>query len=346
MKNRIDLNNATIPIYFPARLVRWLEIQGYDRSQLIEGAGLTNTDIDVPETLVSYKQHQTLINNALAITNNPHLGLYFGLQLKLTAMGLASYAMDSSDELSQGIYTIIQYMAFRVPLIKVSMQEHKTRTHMIYKEAQNYGEQRLFMYETLLTSSLCLFEIMGLAPEHKTVIHLPISEPEDWCSHKDLVACPVRFNQDKFEIVFLSCHFKQTLKLAGPVRLAWARKICARHMNKLEEREGLIGRINEIVSKNIIYRPPLAEVAQRLCISSRTLRRELKNLGTSYQALLDEKRKDVTIRLLKTSNISTQEVARKMGYSDSANFTRAFRRWTGKLPSHYRSAIHSNCMGR
>jgi AraC-like DNA-binding protein len=79
----------------------------------------------------------------------------------------------------------------------------------------------------------------------------------------------------------------------------------------------------------------LEGVADTLHLSSRTLKRHLASEGTTFKQLLDEARKDVALRLI-GSDMSLDVVAERLGYSDLANFTRAFRRWTGKTPGAVR----------
>ncbi|WP_281662429.1 MULTISPECIES: AraC family transcriptional regulator [Halomonadaceae] len=72
------------------------------------------------------------------------------------------------------------------------------------------------------------------------------------------------------------------------------------------------------------------------CITSRTLRRKLVADSTSYSAILDDARCTLAIEYLLATRMNTDDIAKRLGFSDSAHFRRAFRRWTGKLPSHIR----------
>jgi AraC-like DNA-binding protein len=82
--------------------------------------------------------------------------------------------------------------------------------------------------------------------------------------------------------------------------------------------------------------PPASEVARALRTSPRSLRRGLQRMSTSYQELLDETRHDDARRLLETTRLSMEEVARKLGFADVRSFRRAFKRWTGVSPGSYR----------
>jgi AraC-like DNA-binding protein len=72
-------------------------------------------------------------------------------------------------------------------------------------------------------------------------------------------------------------------------------------------------------------------------MTSRTLRRKLETEGTSYTDLLDNVRHALAMDFLNTSVLSTDDIAAALGFSDSASFRRAFKRWTGKSPSAFRS---------
>lgn len=60
--------------------------------------------------------------------------------------------------------------------------------------------------------------------------------------------------------------------------------------------------------------------------------------GSSYRAILDELRRESEVEHLTSGDASLEEVAYILGYSDPANFRRAFKRWTGTLPGRYRAA--------
>ena len=82
--------------------------------------------------------------------------------------------------------------------------------------------------------------------------------------------------------------------------------------------------------------PKLDAVAKCLCLGARTLRRRLQELGTSYQQILGEVRRELAIEYLRTSSLTVQEIAELLGYSEVTNFRRAFVRWVQVSPYQYR----------
>jgi AraC-like DNA-binding protein len=82
----------------------------------------------------------------------------------------------------------------------------------------------------------------------------------------------------------------------------------------------------------------LDETARALGLSSRTLKRRLADEGTDFSTILDDQRRQRALLLLRSADLSVEDVAARVGYSDVANFTRAFRRWAGTTPTAYRRA--------
>jgi len=69
---------------------------------------------------------------------------------------------------------------------------------------------------------------------------------------------------------------------------------------------------------------------------SRTLRRQLRLQNTSFRELSDELRVHVALRYLRETTMTMEDIGFALGFSDSANFRHAFRRWTGKAPHEFR----------
>ncbi len=83
--------------------------------------------------------------------------------------------------------------------------------------------------------------------------------------------------------------------------------------------------------------PELDELAAAVHMSPQTLRRKLKDEGTSYQKIKDTIRCDIAIEKLNVQHMAVNDVAEILGFAESRSFTRAFKQWTGVTPSAYRN---------
>jgi AraC-like DNA-binding protein len=79
----------------------------------------------------------------------------------------------------------------------------------------------------------------------------------------------------------------------------------------------------------------LKAIAKGMGMSARTLQRRLKYCGVDFEDLLDETRRGEALRLISEGEHKMTEIAYRVGYSDPAHFTRAFKRWTGMAPSRF-----------
>jgi AraC-like DNA-binding protein len=78
------------------------------------------------------------------------------------------------------------------------------------------------------------------------------------------------------------------------------------------------------------------KVASALCMSPTKLQLKLSQRGTNFQQLLDDTRKELACSYLSQASRPVTEITFLLGFSDTSNFTRAFKRWTGLSPTDFR----------
>lgn len=122
---------------------------------------------------------------------------------------------------------------------------------------------------------------------------------------------------------------------ANLVRLATVQ--CERALRDLEENDGLLGRVRQLAREYLSEARSLDCVAEELHMTPRTLRRRLQAMGTSYQQIVEQIRRGMAVDLLTRTRQPVETIALELGYADPSNFGRAFRRWTGLSPRHYRA---------
>ena len=91
--------------------------------------------------------------------------------------------------------------------------------------------------------------------------------------------------------------------------------------------------LESLLPHNIINIDLVAKLAG---ISTRSLQRQLAQEGTNYSDLLETMRREKAIALLKYSQLNLTDIAHQLGYANSANFSRAFKRWTNFSPRYFR----------
>ena len=78
------------------------------------------------------------------------------------------------------------------------------------------------------------------------------------------------------------------------------------------------------------------DIADMYAINERTLYRRLNSAGTSFRHELDRMRESLSVQLLESTNLPICDIATSLGYAGSSGFIRAFHRWTGSSPAHWR----------
>jgi len=88
-----------------------------------------------------------------------------------------------------------------------------------------------------------------------------------------------------------------------------------------------------------VFFPQVEYVAGLYGVSEQTLRRRLKEEGTSFRNVIEGIRRDLALRQLLKTRKTVSAIAESLGYSETRAFTRAFNQWTGMSPRDYRKTI-------
>ena len=78
-------------------------------------------------------------------------------------------------------------------------------------------------------------------------------------------------------------------------------------------------------------------VARIANMSTRSLQRALHREGTSFKAVVEAGQRANALRYMRETGYPLSAIALAVGFSDQSNFNRAFRRWTGQSPGHWRA---------
>ena len=116
--------------------------------------------------------------------------------------------------------------------------------------------------------------------------------------------------------------------------LAFLGKVAKRIERNRKPRETPVRRSVEQHLEPLLASGPIRieEVARALGYSRQTLYRRLKAEGATFEKVLDDLRRRVALRLVRKDGVPVKEAAWRLGFSEAAAFSRAFKRWTGKSP--------------
>lgn len=131
------------------------------------------------------------------------------------------------------------------------------------------------------------------------------------------------------------------LETSGPfadeLGLRVSEDLCRDLLERRGARAGVAGRVRARILRRPGNVPAMTAVAAELGLSTRTLRNHLRHEGTSYRGLVDETREATAEQLLAANLLTLDEIASRLGYSDTSSFIAAFKRWKGIAPGSYRS---------
>ena len=329
------LDKRAVPMAQVANLVFALEAKGIPRQRSLYGTGI---DIDSSDR-VTYRQRMSQLSNMLDILGADGHWLEAPRPVSISDYGLLGYAMMSSATLEQAVQIAVKYHKTAGAMFELSFEVERGEAVLAIEHLLPTGIVAQYVVEDLFVGISGLIGLL-LGEDHgpgKILLSYPA--PDYAARYSNPFSCPVLFEQRRSEYRFPAADLNKQLAEADANTARICEESCRQLLNQMEIEDDIISRVCHLLLSTPGEFPKLDAVAQRLSLGARTLRRRLQELGTSYQKILDDVRKELAIEYLQTTNLTVQEIAELLGYSEVTNFRRAFMRWVELSPYQYRKQM-------
>lgn len=347
MKDPYGLSQASIPVAYAQLLLEILIERGFSIEQVLKKSKLSGSLFLANDARITPRQWTRLVLTGLSLTNDDGLGYEYGLRLSVTVHGMLGFAIMSASTLGQALLLGVAYFSMRLRDYRISLHtEDKiavleiTETHPISGTAPEQATMlRRFFHECVMVG---IFHVEhSLTGQDCSEIEICVDWPEPSyhvCYRSRLPH--MRFNQTSNQLHCPVAYLARPLLMANPFAYQQALAQCEverlRFANAIDD---IVVRVRaELILTPGKGYPNVVTVANRLNVSERTLKRRLQQFNLSYLQLLEQTLQQEAKNLL-TSEMDIQDIANMLGYIAPANFTRAFKKWTGETPSQYRQSL-------
>lgn len=172
------------------------------------------------------------------------------------------------------------------------------------------------------------------APREVRFVH---PRPARTTEHERIFRAPVHYGCPRDELVLDRALLERPQVHAEPRLLTLLARQLEALLQDVGKGHSVTGPIRRCMADGLIEgEPTLASVAKRLGLSPRTLQRRLRDEDTSFADLLADVRHELALQHLRNPEVSIQEAAFLLGFSDVSTFHRAFKRRAGVTPAEYR----------
>ena len=332
-----SLTEPLVPVNIPATMIRVGAEHGISSDTLLKNTGISAAQFDDPSARLTYQQLLLLADNLMRAYPSGTLGLDLGKAININQLGMLGYAILSCADLRSALRLGLKYHTLVDPAFTFEVVDQGETTAIRLTSHIPFENMYRIMCDVFIGMFATLARFLtGNDSIDALEVHLNHPQPDYAAAYVELTRCPVLFDQPRTELILDSHLLDTPLAMADKATAAMAENQCADILARMGPKEGIVAKVRRILLSNPGVFPPVDVVAGHLATSTRTLSRSLQDVGTSYQRILDEVRKEMAIEYLRNSNLPIEEIAALVGYSDPSNFRKAFRRWTSHAPSYYR----------
>ncbi|MGF6393737.1 AraC family transcriptional regulator [Pseudomonas plecoglossicida] len=322
-------------------LVAELQAQGVETRGLLVGTELSPEQMLDPATRISHRQKVEIFGNMQRLMRHPDSGLRAGARQRLSDFGIFGYALASSETFGQAVEFGIRHIRLLGPIFHKSFRLEGDEGVFIGQGFFALGDLMPLATEFWFASIQSLVQCVLESPFPSRQLLLPYPAPDHWQCYEPFFDCPVAFGSDVMEWRFDARVLQLPCPNANPITSAMSMGFCQQLVASLPDDSDLIETVRmACLSRNGRF-PGVEVVAQTLGMSARTLHRRLAEHQRTYQSVLDEVRCALAKEFLQQSDMPMDDLAAQVGFSEAANFRKAFRKWTGLSPGAYRKALRS-----
>jgi AraC-like DNA-binding protein len=314
---------------------------GADANSICAVAGIAVDDLNKQELKATFTQGHLVWQEAVKQTNDELLGLHIGANTTTSIVGLVGHLMQSSSTLAQAFENLSQYTA-----IITDMFSYKSvidsETFCLYLEPSAYWQEHFPQTakqatEQAIAGAINVCKLLTGRNLIAKRVELTIQKPDNSAEYERVLNTALVFNKKHNRVVFDASVANLPILGYNKDLLTLFKKLSEEALQKVNTQPTFTNNLKKTITGQFYNRiPQLEEVAAYMNIAPRTLQRRLQQEDTSFQKISDEFKQELAIRLLSLNKYTVNETAYMLGYTEPAEFRRAFKRWTGKTPKTVR----------
>lgn len=335
------VDSRTQAILVPA-LVRVLlglaEDRGLAVERLCRGLGISHEALIQKDLLVSHQQTRALILRVQRELSEPALGLAVGKRETPISWGLAGLAMLTCETLGEAVTYGLERQDHAGAMIQHLLIEHEDRFQVTATPYIFDLEIESFLVEESFAGAVAVIRAMVGAGFRPVQVDFAYTCPSSPSIYERFFRCPVRFDAYEHRLVV----DKKWMQVRLPGYDRFNSDLVRMQLNQLLKvpigQDDLLASVVNRLRYGLQERPSQQGLAAQVNLSERTLRRRLAAQDARYRDLRDKTRHERASDLLINTSMSIAEVAQALGYADARSFRRAYKRWTGALPTILRQS--------
>ncbi len=329
--------DQTMPINYVRMIARELHLTEQDLHNLLADTALKPMDLHGGQASLTVTEQFTVMRNALALSQDPALGFRLGKLLHISTHGQMGVAALTSANLKEAIHALCDFAQIRAPFLQLKPETLADQLVLVvHCTVELDAGIRPLLMECICMLIQELVEFVIMRDLHEAEIVMDYSAPAYAEAYKLGFHSPVRFDGERVEFRLPLALLDTLCPTSDHHAYQQAIRLCRDILSKLEGDKTTHAQVKRILLASTPGSLSQEAVAQQLCITPRTLIRRLKSEKTNYREVQEGVLSELAGKYLIEENISVETIAVLLGYSDTANFRRAFKRWNQMTPQQYR----------
>ena len=324
---------------FFRQLISLLEEAGVSPEQLfreLRARGVTASG--TTRALVSVNDEMVLLETAVELSGDPCLAIRAGQQLGIASYGSFGFALMSCANLREAVRLLLRYgQVFFQP--SWTAHEHEGGLLLRANITRGTVAQRQLVTELAFsTSSAVSRSLYTSSAESAEGVEMQLSyyRPAHAACYDRAFNSPVKFDCEHSQLVLPAQVLDTTVTTANRSEHVVFQQQCEEMLRGLNSVEKTTAAVRHLLIQSAGDFLDIAQLAEGLHVSERTLRRRLEAESTSFRSIFEEIRDLLAREYLAATELTVADIAHLLDYAETVNFRRAFVRWNGMTPSEYR----------
>lgn len=315
-------------------LLQLAQRRGANLHKLLHGTQIFEQDLSLADSRCHHRDWLTLLARSQQLAS-PELPFILADSLLHNKQSALCQSLPLAANLAASLRQLYYFRHQLLPGIFVLLRKTDSHLSIVLKPAVQLGAQQNFVLTLAMAFIVRLIQL-GTQRADELNIQLKQTAPAHLAHFNSHWPCPARFAQPLNAIHIPLSLWYQPFTTRHNTQFRALTRACYQLNCRLAPQRGLLELIQRQLCRTLPQQASLEQIAAYLALSSSSLKRLLQQQNTHFAALADDLRCDIANLLLLQTGCTNRQLASELGYSDEHNFRRAFKRWTGNLPSSVR----------